>query len=666
MPPIPRRRVLAGGAAIAAGLAVPIGLPRGAAAAVPPDAHGDHEPSGTDVVSVGDTNVVIAYGAVVPSFDGWSRPERTREYLSLDRPWRFRFDPDGAGEAAGWQQPETDDRGWDRIAVPSAWDLQDTPGFGGYDGSDFGTGTAFVDGYAWYRIRVAIPRGWAGRHVRLNFLAVSYSADVWLNGRLLGRHEGGSTAFALPAGAALRPGADNVLAVRVYRSPSYTDYGGHGTAVVDDKALPPGPCDYWPYAGILRSSWLEATPPVTVAKLLVSAANGRADVRAVIENHSDRAVEALATLDLRPYAGPVGQRITVPAGGIAVARAEVDIPNAPQWTPGRPKVLTARAGITAGVDQDTLSTTYGVRALSISDAKLRLNGDQLFLKGTNWHEESPQSGRAMTIAELDAELTAIASSGVNFIRNCVYNRHPYVYDWADRHGMLVLDEFDTMWVHPSQMSIQLDSYGLSRALALTTAWNQHNHPSVIIWGLQNESERDPDGAPIYRAWIGQMKDAITSVDLAARPVTWASATALDPAFDLADVVGFNEYFGYFTGKVTDLGPTLDQVHANHPDKPILITENGSWSLPGNHGPRDQAGTEEWQAGLFEDQWAQLGERSDFVLGYTFWVFKDYKERENYNQTYNGISEMGMLTFDRSHRRLVFDSVKKAQKPDVTG
>ena len=108
--------------------------------------------------------------------------------------------------------------------MPSPWDLLDTPGFGGYDGSRFGQGTAFADGYAWYRVEVRTPASWAARHVRLAFLAANYRADIWLNGRHLGAHEGGHAPFALPVGDALRPGRPNLLAVRVHRRASYEDY----------------------------------------------------------------------------------------------------------------------------------------------------------------------------------------------------------------------------------------------------------------------------------------------------------------------------------------------------------------------------------------------------------------------------------------------------------
>lgn len=618
-----------------------------------------HEPSATEVRAVDGTNVVFSYGEVMPSFDGWRTHETTRKYLTLDGQWKFRFDPSDVGESAGWQQPGFHDAGWDEIAVPSSWDLKGATDWGSYDGSHFGEGESLTDGYAWYRRTVDIPASWQGRYVRLNFLAASYRADVWVNGHYLGSHEGGSTPFAMPVGDAVHSGQPAVIAIRVYRAPSFTSYDGTGSAVVNDEALPPGPVDYWPYAGLTRSLWLEAVPQVTVAKLLTNAADHQLDIRAIVENHGS--TDFAGTVLLNPGAGTGGQparvAVDVPAHGVAVAAADIAIPRAPEWSTAHPNLLAATSTV---LGYDTLSTSYGMRSISVDGASLTMNGRPLFLKGVNWHEESPAHGRSMTIREYNHLLGRVLQAHANFIRNCVYNRHPYVYDWADQHGVLVMDEYDTMWLHANQEQLQTESYGLARAEALATAWDQENHPSVILWGLQNESEIDwANGAPTYRAWIADMKAAVKSVDLQQRPVTWASSSSWDPAFDLADVIGFNEYFGYFYGKNSDLGPTLDAVHQQYPDKPILITENGSWSYLGNHGSADEQGTEEWQAANFESHWAQVTARP-FMAGYTFWVLADYKERLNYNQSLNGISTMGLFNFGATAPRLVFSAFRDAQ------
>jgi beta-glucuronidase len=668
-------------------------------AAVPAGDTFAKEPMDTVARTIDGVGVVFQYGKPVPSFDTWDAPELTREVKRLDGQWKFSFDPQNQGVAQGWLNPDFDDSAWKPEQVPGSWDLYDTPGFGTYDGTNFGQGSAFQDGYAWYRTSVMTKADWNHKFVKLNFLGAGYKTWVYVNGKFVGAHEGGYTPFSLDISDALIPGKPTTIAVRVYRSPSFDTYTGtKPTAVRDATSVPPGPVDYWPYAGITRSVYLEASSDVTVSKLLTSAGNGKLHLDAVLYNHGTQVQKRLVATE--PGIGTGGTiklaEATLQPGEVKVLPFDFDIPLAKQWDTAHPNLYTAGVTLLKGeglgeVDQlqgliddqlkgsnadqptglmedrlkafidDRLTVQYGMRTIEVKDGKLLLNGNQVLLKGVNWHEETAAHGRSMTIPEFDTELGMVKDLNANFIRNSVYNRHPYVYEYADKNGLLVLDDIDNMWLKMSEQKLQTESYGLSRALALTMAWNQIDHPSVIMWSLQNESDIWTDRT-VYRNWIADMKQAVKSVDIQNRPVTWASGSSWDPAFDLADVIGFNEYFGYFYGKNSDLGTTLDAVHKQYPDRPILITENGSWSFLGNHGSPDVSGTEEWQANNFQSHWDQIMARTDYMAGYTFWNLKDYKERENYNQVHNGISYMGLVTFDNEAKRLVYNTFKNAANP----
>jgi beta-glucuronidase len=628
------------------------------------------EPAGTAVRTVDGVRVLFQYGQPVPSFDVRAEVPGERDYLDLDGRWRFAFDPGDAGIRDGWMLAGLDDGGWQVVEVPLPWDLYDTAGFGSYDGRSYGTGTAFRDGYAWYRVAFQAPGAWAGRFVKICFLAVNYAASVYLNGTLMAEHEGGHTPFAVDAGAAIRPGAGNLLAVRVYRRPWYHPGVTGPAAISSDTELPHKPVDYWPYAGLTRGVFLEATAQVTVSKLITSARHGRLAAAAVVFNHGASPARRRLTLD--PGAGtggaPVSREVALAPGHVGVVSADLPIPGARPWSPADPRLyrLTARlqpgstpAGPTEenGRAADSLAVRYGMRAVETAGARLRLNGEPVFLKGLNWHEETPERGRAMRRPDYDQILDTAADLGANFLRNCGYTRHPDFYRAADERGMLVCDETDNFWVDSCQQRIQ-GRYGLSAALVAAMVWNQVNHPSVILWSLHNESETTDRAT--YRTWISQLR-AAASIDPQQRPVTWASSTSWDPAFDLADVIGFNEYFGYFYGHDADLGPTLDAVHRQHPRAPILITENGSYADPGRHGSPAQTGTEEWQADKLRQHWQQATARADHLAGYTYWLLKDYKQRMTYNHNLNGISAMGLTTFD-GRRRTAYATFRDCPNP----
>jgi beta-glucuronidase len=628
------------------------------------------EPAGTVIRRVDGFPVVFQYGQPVPSFDVRADIPDERDYLDLDGRWRFAFDPGDIGISEGWMLEGFDDGPWQVVEVPLPWDLYDTAGFGSYDGSSYGKGTAFRDGYAWYRIGFDAPGTWSGRFVKICFLGVSYAASVYLNGTLVAEHEGGHTPFALDASAFMRPGARNLLAARVYRRPWYHQGAAGPAAISCDTQLPHKPVDYWPYAGITRGVFIEATAQVTVSKLVTSARRGRLAVAAVVFNHGT--APAARRLILDPGAGtggaPVSRDVALPAAGVGVISADLPIPGALPWSPDDPRLyrLTARlqtdGTVAGGADQngraaDALAVRYGMRAVEVLGARLCLNGEPVFLKGLNWHEETPERGRAMRRPDYDQILDTAADLGANFLRSCGYTRHPDFYRAADERGMLVCDETDNFWVESRQQRIQ-GRYGLSAALVAVMVWNQVNHPCVILWSLHNESETTDRAT--YRKWISQLRSA-AGIDPQHRPITWASSTSWDPAFDLADVIGFNEYFGYFYGRDADLGRTLDAVHRQYPRTPILITENGSYANLGRHGGPAETGTEEWQADKLRQHWQQVTVRAGQLAGYTYWLLKDYKQRMNYNHNLNGISAMGLVTFD-GRRRAAYGTFRDSQNP----
>lgn len=634
------------------------------------------EPMRTTVTKVDDTAVLYQYGRPVPSFDTWSGNANTRDHRSLDGAWRFRFDPKNEGIRKQWHIPETDVSDWQFVSVPLPWDLYDTPGFASYDGSDYGVGTAFEDGYAWYRRTFDADESWGDSVVRLNFLGVNYMAWVFVDGTLVGQHEGGNTPFSLDVSDHVDPGSNHVLAVRVYRAPWWESEAAKDPSPVTHVTdIPSGPVDYWPYAGITRSVYLEVTPQVTVSKILTNARDGRLEIRAVVENHTQKLIRRDVTADPGIGSGglPATKTVRIGPGGVRVVGFDRRIPNVEPWSPGNPKTYRAAITIPSAADSsltgdrgDHLSTVYGMRTVGTDGSQLTIDGRPLFLKGVNWHEETAKHGRSLVPAEYDEILERVDDLDGNFVRNCHYNRHPYVYEATDERGILVLDEAANMWLDAAEQREQVRRYGLSRALVAAMAWNQHNHPSVGLWSLQNEC--NPFNSS-YSDWIADMKAAVQAIDLQGRPITWAAKTPLDPEFGKADVIGLNEYYGYFGGDNSQLGQVLNSLHQLHSDTPILITENGSWSVPAlrgkSHTDPKKPGTPDWQAAQFRAHWRQVvaPARRSYMAGYTFWNLKDYKERDDYNRfSFNGISTMGLLSFGGNQSDAAYRAFRDAKPP----
>lgn len=619
----------------------------------------DKEPMRTEIKNIDGINVVFQYGQVVPSFENYDKQEDSRVNISLNGEWRFTFDQDNVGVKEYWYSPFYDDSHWQSVNVPSSWDLYDVNRFM-YMYGKFGEGTPFVDGYAWYRRTFNIDQEWLGKYAKINFLGVHYRAWIYINGTYVGAHEGGHTYFSMDISRYLKKG-ENTIAVRVYRRPDYKDYSKTGDAlepVYDNRAVVQGPVDYWPYAGITRDVYLEITDRVTVSKVIAYAKYNNLDLYAVIYNNSDETVTRKIVFNPGEGTGGaiVSDTITLEPNQVRVIKKTIAIPLAQEWSTETPNLYQAKVSLYTldNINTDNLSATYGMREVKVANSQLYLNGHSIFLKGTNWHEETGLSGRSMTKKEYDYEFELMKGMNINFVRNSVYTRHYYAYEVANRMGILMMDDTDNMWMGVDAINIQYLEYKLSKAMAAMMAWNQINHPAVIIWCLQNESST----GGYYKQWVKEMYDVVKAIDIQQRPITVASHGNVgvnDPANEFLDILGWNEYFGYFNSD-TDLVSALQVYKQRYPGKPVIITENGSWSIYGRSGT--QAGGEHWQGNLFQLNYNQVITQTDYVVGYAFWNFKDYKQRRGYNQEYNGISAMGAVTFHGVEKDGVLEVNKK--------
>jgi beta-glucuronidase len=165
----------------------------------------------------------------------WCLSARGAVRTDLDRDWQFRADPASAGEAAGWNSTIPADT--ESVTLPHTWNI--------------GRLHDYL-GVAWYFRRFSLPPLAAGAHIELHFGATFYSARVWLNGKELGRHEGGFTAYSFDITSS--SSATNVLTVRIDNRPGIATIPGFG-----ERGSPEARYDWWTYGGMVRDVWLTTT-----------------------------------------------------------------------------------------------------------------------------------------------------------------------------------------------------------------------------------------------------------------------------------------------------------------------------------------------------------------------------------------------------------------------
>jgi len=590
----------------------------------------------TTVHLIEHDGVQVAYdnGFPIPEFSTWKLNEETRNYVSLNGEWKFGYEDgiDCTDTALTCSDKEYNDSAWSLQSVPASLDLA-------YDNGKY----QYSFGSFWFRKTFKVEQDWEAKFVKLNALGMGYHSVIYINGTKIGENEGSATPFSFNVSPYLNYGKDNVIAVQIIRPPH--DHN-------DDGALPAGGFDWWDYSGITRDIYLEATAPQTISKVIVDASplKKRVNAYVVLLNYGKEA----ANFSLQVQTGIENveaqtKNVTMNADEVKVVTFEFDTPAIEAWSTETPKLYQLKAEIVNG---DSLTTQYGAIDVEVGDAKVLVNGSPEWFKATNWHDENKESGRSMSPEEYRAEIDVAKSATANLIRNAHYNRHPYAYEYADQIGIFVMDEIENYWLSENAIAHQLYEKGLSREKAIAMAWNQVNHPSVIIWSVANENT--PNNTT-HLAWFNDMRDAVRLVDPKKRPVTYASNTQhhpVDMSMSAADIIGFNQYYGFHGGESADYGAEeyrkkLLEIHERYPSKPIILSENGTWSSLGDRA------REQWQAGNFAAHW-DVTVTYPFTAGYTFWNLKDYRSKMDYtSRDPQRLSGMGMVDWATRAPKVVY-------------
>ncbi len=383
----------------------------------------------------------------------------TRLTCSLDGEWRLVLDPDDVGVKEKWFERENFLESI-AVQVPSVWDLW-VPDY---------------DGVGWYFRDFDLEDAWQDRVVEVRFDAADYYAEVWLNGTRLGDHEGGYTPFALDASGAVRTGL-NRLAVRII-----DPHGPGGFGPYKPKEIPAAKeGGYFSFAGIWGSVSLVGLPQTHIRDVFVQPDIRRKRITVAVET-SQHAAEALA----RRRAGQVRLAIDgTPYETIGDAGALVlDFPEHELWSPETPKLYTLTCElIVDGEPVDATSVRFGMREFTVKDRRFHLNNRPIFLKAV-LHQ--PDYARSLVAPESEdlarRELELAKEAGFNMVRLHIKTAPTITLDLADEIGLLLYEEPPIGWIKKSPHMKERCAREV-REMVL----RDRNHPSVVIWGMLNES-----------------------------------------------------------------------------------------------------------------------------------------------------------------------------------
>ena len=382
--------------------------------------------------------------------------------IDLSGVWRFRLSPTVAAAGDFWAV-DHDDSAWDALPVPSSWPMH---GYGRpaytnvtypfpVDPPHVPTENPTGD----HRRSFEVPASWAGRRAYLRFEGVDSCGRVWVNGAEVGVTQGSRLTHEFDVTAHLRPGARNVVAVRVHQ--------WSAGSYLEDQ-------DMWWLPGIFRSVTLEVRPDGGLDDLAVDASYDH------VTGHGTLRVD-----------GPAGALVSVPSLGLhdePVGVAHAVGPVRP-WTPETPALYDA----VVSTATERVRLRLGFRTVAIVDGILTANGRRIVFKGVNRHEFHPDLGRVVPPDVVRAELTLMKAHHVNAIRTSHYPPDKAMLDLCDELGFWVVDECDfethgfgpVGWRgNPTDDPRWADA---CRDRMRRTVARDRNHPSVVMWSLGNEA-----------------------------------------------------------------------------------------------------------------------------------------------------------------------------------
>src|SRR5216684_2037065 len=459
----------------------------------------------------------------------------------------------------------------------------------------------FYEGSVWYKRSFDYAKSPKNR-LFLHFGACNYFAAVYLNGEELGEHEGGFTPFDFEITDRVRA-KDNFLVLRI------NDTRGK-------DQVPTVNTDWWNYGGITRAVTLVEVPETFVQDYFIQLEKGSThQIKGWLQLNGPK-LQQNVTVRI-PEAG-LSKTIQTDSKGRSEFSFSADLT---LWSPENPRLYSVQIAS----ERDEITDRIGFRSIEVRGTDILLNGRPVFLRGITIHEEAPtRAGRAWSEDDARTLLSWAKELGCNFVRLAHYPHNEAMLRMADEMGVLVWAEVPVYW------NIQWEN-----PQTLHNAENQlkemiardHNRASLIIYSVANETPISDARNRFLRQLIqdAHATDPTRLVSAALQNREYVQGDRIrisieDPIANDLDVLGNNEYIGWYTRTVAD----ADQVDwTSKYNKPLIMSEFGGDARFGYHGDSLTRWSEEYQENLYQHQIAML-KRIPFLRGTTPWILKDFR------------------------------------------
>jgi beta-galactosidase len=579
-----------------------------------------------------------------------SLPLCARTVISINESWRF-------AKSAEADVSQADVSSWQAVNIPHTWNAQD----------------AYVEknyfrGSCWYAKEFSAPTSFANKSVYLQFEGVQSYAQVFLNGKLLGEHKGGYTAFGFDISNALLIGQKNRLMVKVNN---------------ENKEIAPLHGDFTIWGGIYRDVYLTINEKVhigfgqlsdkgvQITTPKVSEKLATVNVKTQTENNTsnkqniillqkifNQKDELISTVERKVELRPNEKKI-VNINFSPIANPQLWSPDSPTLYKVKTSILDAKTKLVT----DEITNQIGFRWYSIDPEKgFFLNGKHLKLVGVNRHQDFDELGSALTDDFHRRDVQLMKDMGVNFLRIAHYPQDNALLNECDKQGIVVWEEISMV----DYISINTEFYDNCKQNLEEMIAQHFNHPSVVMWGFMNEiflrlsNVTTPQTIGLFQQKTVEIAQKLNQVAKEKDPSRFTTiALHIDSAYrkaglcDVTDILGWNVYKGWYGDDIKDFATYMDTEHRMNPHRPLIVSEYGAGSDRRIHSQKGRSFdfSTEYQQQFHEAYLPYILER-DYIAASSMWNMNDFGSADR-DESMPRINNKGLLYYNRTPKDVFY-------------
>ena len=558
-----------------------------------------------------------------------------RDFIKLDGFWEFKEDRDNIGLLEKWYVNFPHHR---NIAVPASWNEQYTDLFN-------------YMGKCWYHNKSFIPLNWESKHIWIRIGSACQKSEIWINGTFLGKHEGGHLPFEFDITEYILLGSTNNITIAVDNTldpwglpPAYLD--GNEAREGFFNCNPTVTYDFYPYGGIHRPVYIYCTSACRVEDITIKT---EIDEKSGIVNFEIKLTYPL-TANIEICSADMSYNLII--NDEDIISGKFIIPVAQFWEPKNPYLYELEIKIFSNdIILDSYTQKYGIRTVEILENNFLLNGKSFFFKGFGKHEDFNVIGKGLSYSLIVKDFELLKWTGANSFRTSHYPYAEEVLDFADKEGILIIDE--TPFVGLNDRMYTEDILNKANLIINELITRDKNHPSVVAWSLANEPNINTEAGENFFESLASTARKLDNT----RPITYVAH--LEPennrCIKFYDFIALNKYYGWYInpgeidGSLNGLSQCIDNYYRIF-KKPVFITEFGADAIEGMHFNPPQMFTEEYQAEILVKQY-NIIKNKDFCIGAHIWTFADFKTAQSISRViYN---RKGVFTRERQPKAAAY-------------